>query len=81
VQQERVDVRAEIGDQKRRLMRHEAADEMHVARKPVEFGDGDRARLSVAAGASQGGGGSGGGGGHRRRFLRADTISPYKTVF
>jgi hypothetical protein len=29
---------------------------MHVAREPVELGDGDRARLSVAAGASQGGG-------------------------
>ena len=29
---------------------------MHIAREPVELGDGDRARLSVAAGASQGGG-------------------------
>jgi len=56
VQQERLDVGPEIGDQKRRLVRHEAADEMHVAREPVELGDGDRARLSVAAGASQCGG-------------------------
>jgi hypothetical protein len=32
---------------------------MHVARKTVEFGEGDQARLSVAAGASQGGGSRG----------------------
>ena len=29
---------------------------MNVTREPVELGDGDRARLSVAAGAGQGGG-------------------------
>ncbi len=29
---------------------------MNVTREPVELGDGDRARLPVAAGASQGGG-------------------------
>jgi hypothetical protein len=62
VQQEGLDVGTKIGDQERRLVRHQAVDEMQVARKPVEFGDGDRARLTVAAGASQGGGGSGGGG-------------------
>ncbi len=56
MQQERLDVRAEIGDQERRLVRHEAADEMHVAREPVELCYGDGARLPVAAGASQGGG-------------------------
>ena len=37
-------------------MRHQAADEMHVARKPIEFGDGDRARPSIAAGLGEGGG-------------------------
>ena len=56
MQQERLDVRAEIGDQERRLVRHEAADEMHIAREPVELCYGDGARLPVAAGASQGGG-------------------------
>jgi len=45
-----------IGDQKRRLVRHQAGNEMHVTRKQIELSDGDRARLSVAAGASQGGG-------------------------
>jgi len=35
VQQERLDAGAEIGDQKRRLMRHEAADEVHIAREAV----------------------------------------------
>src|SRR5271165_7227129 len=43
VQQERLHVRAEIGDQKRRLVRHEPTDEVNVTREPVELGDGDRA--------------------------------------
>ena len=29
------------------LVRHQAGDEMHVAREPVELGDGDRARLPL----------------------------------
>jgi hypothetical protein len=37
-------------------MRHEAADEMYVTRELVELGDGNWARLPVAARASQGGG-------------------------
>ena len=36
MQQERLDVGAEISDQKRRLVRHEAADEVDITRKPVE---------------------------------------------
>jgi hypothetical protein len=48
VQQERLDIGAEIGDQKRRLVRHEAADEVHVAREAVELGDRDRARIRPA---------------------------------
>ena len=52
VQQERLDVGAEIGDQKRRLVRHEAADEVHVAREPVEVSDGDGARLTSFRGAA-----------------------------
>jgi hypothetical protein len=46
VQQARLDVGAEISDQKRRLVRHDVADEVDVTRKPVELGDGDRARLA-----------------------------------
>jgi hypothetical protein len=56
VQQERLDVGAEIGDQERRPVRHKAADEMHVTREPVEW----RRRSGTPfrwAGASQGGGG------------------------
>jgi hypothetical protein len=37
-------------------MRHQAADEMHVARKPIELRDGDGARPSVSAGLGEGGG-------------------------
>jgi hypothetical protein len=48
VQQERLDVGAEIGDQKRRLVRHQAGNEMHVTREPVELGDGALARLRLA---------------------------------
>jgi hypothetical protein len=43
VQQERLHVRAEIGHQKRRLVRHEPTDEVNVTREPVELGDRDRA--------------------------------------
>ncbi len=53
MQQERLDVGTEIGDQKRRLVRHQAGNEMHVAREPVELGDGNGARLPVAAGAGR----------------------------
>jgi len=35
VQQERLDVRTQLGDQERRLVRHEAADEMLVTRQAV----------------------------------------------
>ena len=56
VQQERLDVGSEIGDQKRRFVRHEAADEVHVARQPIELVDRDRARLAIAAGFGEGGG-------------------------
>src|SRR5271165_4337076 len=53
VQQERLHVRAEIGDQKRRLVRHEPADEVNVTREPVELSDGDGAMLPVATGFGQ----------------------------
>src|SRR5271165_3980665 len=49
VQQERLHVRAEIGDQKRRLVRHEPTDEVNVTREPVELGNSDRTCLPVAA--------------------------------
>jgi hypothetical protein len=38
-----VDVRAELGDHEGHALRHEAGNERHVAREPVEFGDDDRA--------------------------------------
>jgi hypothetical protein len=56
MQQEGLDLRAEVGDQKRRLMRHEAANEMHVARQSIELGDGGRRSFAVTAGLGQRGG-------------------------
>jgi hypothetical protein len=35
VQDERVDIRPEFGDQKRHAMHHEAADEVHVAAEAI----------------------------------------------
>jgi len=46
VQQERT---SEIGDQKRRLVRHQAGNEMHVTRKPIELSDDDRRSLAMPA--------------------------------
>ena len=47
VQHERVGVGAQLGDDERHALRHEAGDERHVARQPVELGHDDRAlRLS-----------------------------------
>ena len=45
VQDERIDVRAEIGDQERHAVSHQTGDEMHVARQAIELRDGDRAAL------------------------------------
>ena len=53
MQQKGLDLRAEVGDQERRLMRHEAANEMHVARQSIELGDRDRARFPVSASPGQ----------------------------
>jgi hypothetical protein len=56
VQQERLDVGAQLGDEERRLVRHQAADEMHVTRQPIELGNGDGGGLSVTASCSERGG-------------------------
>ena len=48
VQEERLDVGAKVGDE-RYPVRHQPGDEMHVARQPVELGDGDRRSLAVLA--------------------------------
>jgi hypothetical protein len=45
VQDERVNVRAEIGDQERDPVNHQARDEMNITGQPVQLGDGDRATL------------------------------------
>ncbi len=42
--------RPELGDQERRLVAHQAADEVHVAREPVELGDHDRRALAERLG-------------------------------
>jgi hypothetical protein len=39
---ERIGVRAQLGDDERRLVGHEAADEVDVAAEPVELCDDDR---------------------------------------
>ena len=49
VQHEGVGVSAQLGDQKRHLLRHQPADKLHVAREPIEFRDGDRAGFPVTA--------------------------------
>jgi len=54
VQQERLDVWAEFGDEERRPVCHEAADEMNVAAQP-ELGEINRG-LPAAAGFGQCGG-------------------------
>ena len=51
-----LDLGAGIGNQKRRLVRHEPRNEMNVTREPVELGDGDGAMLPVATGFGQCGG-------------------------
>ena len=56
MQDEGINVRAELATDERDAMRHQAADEMNVARQPVELGDGNRRRLAAVAGVSQGGG-------------------------
>ena len=43
VQHERVGIGAQLGDHERHLVRHQAGDEMHIARQPVELRDGDGA--------------------------------------
>jgi hypothetical protein len=47
MQRERVCISAELDGQERHVMSHKPRDEMHVARKPIKFGDGDRAAFSV----------------------------------
>jgi hypothetical protein len=59
VQDEGINVRAELATDERDAMRHQAADEMNVARQPVELGDGDgvplpRRQASARAAASCG---------------------------
>ena len=39
VQQERLNVRAKLGGDERNALRHQAGDEMHVTRKPIELRD------------------------------------------
>ena len=56
VQEERLDVGAKIGTRNGVLCAIRPRNEVHVAREPVELGDGDRARLPVAAGPGQRGG-------------------------
>jgi hypothetical protein len=52
VQDERVDVRAHLRHDKRRLVRHKSADEGDIPRKPVQLRNNDRRALAaVAAGA------------------------------
>ena len=43
VQDERIDVRPQFGDEEGHAMRHQAGNEMHVARETIELGDRDRA--------------------------------------
>ena len=42
VQHERIGVSAQLGDDERRLVGHQAGDEVDVAAEPVELGDDDR---------------------------------------
>ena len=43
VQQERIDVGTQLGDDELDALRHQAADEVNVAAEPVQLGDRDRA--------------------------------------
>jgi hypothetical protein len=54
VKHERVRVSAQLCHNERRLMGHQAADEMDVAAQSIEFGDDDR-RLSLPGGLERGG--------------------------
>ena len=45
VQDEGVNVGAEISDQERHPMNHQARDEMYITGQPVQLGDGDRTTL------------------------------------
>jgi hypothetical protein len=45
VQDEGIDVRAEISDQERHPMNHQAREEMNITGQPVQLGDGDRTAL------------------------------------
>jgi hypothetical protein len=53
VQQERLDVGAQLGDEERRLLGHQPADEMHVTGQSIKLGDGDRGGPPVAASCRQ----------------------------
>ena len=54
VQNERIDVRTEFGDDERHAMRHQAGNEMDIAGKPIELGDrtGQRNVLAFASAAA-----------------------------
>jgi uncharacterized protein with von Willebrand factor type A (vWA) domain len=43
VQQERIDVGTQLGDDELDALRHQATDEVNVAAEPVQLGDRDRA--------------------------------------
>ncbi len=49
VEQERRNIRPKLRDEERNALRHEAADEMNVARKPIELSDDDRRSLAMPA--------------------------------
>src|SRR5437764_13753741 len=54
VQDERIDVGAELRDHERHPVGHEAADEVHVSAQPVELRDNDRALAASSRGAGAG---------------------------
>jgi hypothetical protein len=43
VQNERINVRSEFGDDERDPVRHQPGNEVHISRKPIELADGNRA--------------------------------------
>jgi hypothetical protein len=49
VKHERIHVGPELGDDERHFLRHQAADERHVTRQPVELGNNHRRRLAAPA--------------------------------
>jgi hypothetical protein len=55
VQHERLDVRAELGDDERDVMRHQAGNEMDVSAEAIELGNRDGA-FTVPAGRGERGG-------------------------